>query len=154
MLRSLVGSEMCIRDSHWNNTSAVQNSGRGRSSVVSYIASPSVPYLITGRINAACNAIASVRLFVRLFPLYLPKRVTVDLNVSRPNHSLQVIEGQGHRLRSGSWVRLMWSAQPRWHADCFLPRELCSVPCYAICHNPVSVCLLQVKDLLKWLHVG
>ena len=44
-------------------------------------------YLFTDRICEGGNAIASVRLPVRLFPLYLQNRLTVDLEllrVSRP----------------------------------------------------------------------
>jgi len=37
--------------------------------------------IITDRINAAGNAFASVRLSVRLYPLYLQNRLTLDLEL-------------------------------------------------------------------------
>ena len=52
---------------------------------------------------------------VRLFPLYLWNRLTVDLELLHVmmlighDHSSQEIEGQGYRSRSMSWVRLMRS---------------------------------------------
>ena len=44
---------------------------------------------------------------VRLFPLYLLNRLTVDLDRVGHDHSSQGVEGQGDRSRSRSWVRLM-----------------------------------------------
>ena len=63
------------------------------------------------RINAAGNAIASLRLSVRQFVF------TVDfehLHMSIGyDHSSQEIEGQGHRSRLRPWVRLIRSVRPR-----------------------------------------
>ena len=43
--------------------------------------------LVTDHINAAGNAIASVRPSVRLFPLYLRNRMTVDLELGHDRSS-------------------------------------------------------------------
>ena len=57
---------------------------------------------------------------VRLFPLSLRNRLTVDLellHVSRSyDHSWQGIEDQGHRSKSRSWAGLLRSVRPRWRA--------------------------------------
>ena len=65
----------------------------------------------------------SVRPSVRLFPLYLRNRLTVDLEFCTwvgHDYSSQGIEGQGHRSRSRSWVRLTRSDRPRSRAVFFL----------------------------------
>ena len=68
--------------------------------------------IFTNRISEAGNPIASDCLSIPLFPLYLQNRLTFDLelfyiSIGRElEHSLQGIEGQDHRSRSSSWVRL------------------------------------------------
>ena len=49
--------------------------------------------LVTDRINAAGNAIASVHLSVRLFPLYLRNRLTVDLEHLHVSRSWSQLAG-------------------------------------------------------------
>ena len=58
-------------------------------------------HFVTNHISEGSNAIASVHLFVCLFPLYFRNRLTVHLyllHVSRYGHSSQETEGQGHLL--------------------------------------------------------
>ena len=70
----------------------------------------------------ADNAIAYVRPFVRLFPLYRYISRTdwpLTLNFCEwvgHDHSSPWIEGQGHGLRSWSWARLMRSVRHRSRA--------------------------------------
>ena len=44
-------------------------------------------YFVTDRISEEGNAIASVRLYVRLFPLYLRNQLAVDLELLHVNRS-------------------------------------------------------------------
>ena len=71
--------------------------------------------VVTDCISTGGNAVASVH----LFPLYLRNQVTVDLELCMwvgPDHSSQGIEGQGHRSRLRSWIRLMRSVRLRRRA--------------------------------------
>ena len=68
---------------------------------------------ITDRISDGGNAIASVRPSVRLFPLYLRDRLTIELERLHVSRSWLQFAGD---WRSRSWVRLMRSVRPRSQA--------------------------------------
>ena len=78
--------------------------------------------IFTDCMSEGGNAIASIRWSFCLFPLSLRNRLTVDLELCLRvghDHSSQGIDGQGHRSRSRSWVRLVWSVWP-WFREVFL----------------------------------
>ena len=108
--------------------------------------------IVADVINAAGNAIASVRLSVcpsvrlsvRLLPLYLRNRLTVDLKPLHVSRSWPWL-AEDWKSRSRSWARLMRSVRPRSREVCFssLPGNRVSTLVWT---SLASVILWQVSD--------